>query len=91
MRRAPLGRRAGSNGGAGYVIDAAGSSPELAGRKRLRPASSALPTVVYHSDETSLMEALAAGRIDAVARGEIGDLAAAKGSGGAFAVTALDA
>ena len=79
-----------ADGRADYVIDAAGVSPGLAGRKRVRPASSAMPTVVYNSDETSLIEALASGGIDAVARGEIGNLAAAKANGGAFAVTDLD-
>lgn len=79
-----------ADGSADYVIDATGASPDLAGRKRVRPASSAMPTVVYYSDETSLIEALAAGGIDAVARGEIGNLAAAKANCGAFAVTALD-
>ena len=79
-----------ADGSADYVIDAAGVSPGLAGRKRVRPASSALPTVVYYSDETSLIEALAAGGVDAVARGEIGNLAAAKANRGAFAMTALD-
>ena len=52
-----------------------------------------LPSVRSSSSSlvTSLIEALAAGRIDAVVRTGIGNLAAAKGSGGAFAVTALDA
>ena len=80
-----------ADGSADYVIDATGASRGLAGRKRVRPAASTMPMVVYHPDETSLIEALAAGGIDAVARGEIGNLAAAKVSGGAFAVTALDA
>ena len=37
-----------------------------------------------------MIEALAASRIDAVARGEIGNRAVARAHGGAFAVTALD-
>ena len=60
-----------ADGSADYVIDAAGASPDLAGRQRVRPASSAMPTVVYYSDETSLIEALAAGSIDAVASATI--------------------
>ncbi len=79
-----------ADGGADYVIDAAGASPGLAGRRRLRPASAALPEVVYYSGETALIEALAAGRVDAVARGEVGNRAAAAAHGGSFAVTALD-
>ena len=49
-----------------------------------------MPTVIYFSEETALIEALASGRIDAVARGEIGNRAAARAHGDAFAVTALD-
>ena len=40
--------------------------------------------------EAELLEALADGRIDAVARGEIGNLDVVQSSEGAFAVTALD-
>ena len=79
-----------ADGGAGYVINAAGASPGLADRWQLRPASAALPSVVYYPDDTAMIEALAAGRIDAVARGEIGNRAEARAHGEAFAVTALD-
>ena len=40
--------------------------------------------------ETELLEALADGRIDAIARGEIGNRNAAANAQGAFVVTALD-
>ena len=73
-----------------YVINAVGASPGLAGRRQLRPASAALPTVVYYPEDMALIEALAAGRIDAVVKGEIGNRADARAHGGAFAVTALD-
>ena len=73
-----------------YVVSASGASPGLAGRLRLRPASSDLPVVVYLPDESALIEALASVRIDAVARGEIGNRYAAFASGGAFSVTAID-
>ena len=73
-----------------YVVSGSGSSPGLAGRMRLRAASSDLPLVVYLPDERALIEALASGRIDAVARGEIGNRYAAFGAGESFAVTALD-
>lgn len=79
-----------ADGGADYVVTAAGASPGLAGRRQLHPASAALPTVAYYPDDTALIEALAAGRIDAVARGEIGNRAEVRAHGGAFAVTALD-
>ena len=65
-------------------------TPGLAGRRQLRSASASLPTVVYYAKNTALIEALAAGRIDAVARGEIGNRAEARAHGEAFAVTTLD-
>ena len=52
-----------------------------------------MPQVLYLGDETGeseLLEALRSGFLDAVARGEVGNLEAAHASGGAFAVTALD-
>jgi len=78
-----------------YVITAAGSSPLLEGRRWLDPPSPDMPVVVYLGEdtgETELLDALADGSIDAVARGEIGNLEAtdAYGDGGVFAVTALD-
>lgn len=78
-----------------YVITAAGSSPRLDGRRRLDPPSHEMPVVVYLGEDTGemeLLDALADGSIDAVARGEIGNLEAtnAYGDGGVFAVTALD-
>ena len=79
-----------ADGGTDYRIDAAGASPGLAGRRLLRPMSAELPAVVYYPDDTALIEALATGRIDAVARGEIGNRAETRAHGRTFAVTALD-
>ena len=76
-----------------YFITASGASPNLEGRTRLYPPSTDRPQVVYLGSElgeSELLEGLADGRIDAVARGEIGNLDAAHSSEGAFAVTALD-
>lgn len=76
-----------------YVITAAGESPILAGRQHLHPPSPTMPQLVYRGDKTGereLLGALSAGAIDAVARGEIGNRAAAYASGDAFAVTAFD-
>ncbi len=76
-----------------YFITAAGASSNLEGRTRLYPPSTDGPQVVYLGSElgeAELLEGLADGRIDAVARGEIGNLDAAHSSEGAFAVTALD-
>ena len=79
-----------ADGGADYVIAAAGASPALEGRRRLHPPSAALPQVIYLGGEAELLAALEAGAIDAVARGEIGNRRASHDSGGAFVVTALD-
>ena len=75
--------------GAGGVL-AAGTTPGLHDRRHLQPAGADQPQVVYLPDEVALTEALAAGEIDAVARGEIGNLVAASGAEGTFIVTALD-
>ncbi len=82
-----------ADGSADYVIDAAGSSPNLAGRLSVEPPSMGMPRVVYLDSKlggAELMAALRAGRIDAVAKGEIGNRHTAHASGGEFAVTALD-
>ena len=82
-----------ADGSANYAVDFAAGSPELEGRRRLYPPSEAMPQVAYPGDETGesgLLEALRAGDLDAVARGEVGNLEAAKASNGAFVVTALD-
>ena len=76
-----------------WFITAAGSSPEFAGRTSIEPPADDLPRVIYLGDEAGeaeLLAALAAGDIEAVARGEIGNRDAARESDGAFAVTALD-
>ena len=76
-----------------YFITAAENSANLAGRTRLQLPGANLPAVVYLGSElgeTELLEALAAGAIDAIARGEVGNRDAAHASGAAFAVTALD-
>ena len=82
-----------ADGTGDYFITASGASPNLEGRTRLYPPSADRPQVVYLGSElgeAELLEGLADGRIDAVARGEIGNLDAAHSSEGAFAVTALD-
>ena len=83
-----------ADGTADYRITAAEASPNLAGRSHLYPPAENMPHVIYLGDElgeSELLEALAAGSIDAVARGEIGNRDAVQASGGAFVVTALDA
>ena len=82
-----------ADGTGNYSITAAGASPNLEGRIRLYPPNADRPQVVYLGSElgeAELLEGLAEGKIDAVARGEIGNLDAAHSSEGAFVVTALD-
>ena len=63
------------------------------GERHLYPPSEDMPQMVYVGDEigeSELIEALRAGDIDALARGEVGNLEAVGASNGALAVTALD-
>ena len=83
-----------ADGSAAYAITAAHVSPDLEGRQRLEPPASDMPQVIYLGDESGeveLLQALRDGRIDALARGEVGNRDAAHASGGAFEVAALDA
>ena len=79
-----------ADGSADYFITAAGASPNLGGRQRIFPAVDTMPQVIYLGEE-ELLGALASGRVDALARGEIGNRDAVHASGGAFVITALDA
>lgn len=82
-----------ADGSAEYTITAAMASPLLEGRRHLYPLDASMPQVVYLGDEMGereLLEALANGDIDALARGEIGNTDSAQESDGIFAVTALD-
>ena len=62
-----------ADGGADFFITAAGSSANVEQRKRIEHPTADLPAVLQGSDENALIEALRAGTIDAVARGEIGN------------------
>ena len=82
-----------ADGSSDYTITAAFESPNLKGRLRLSPPSANMPQVVYLGEkagESELLNALREGTIDAVARGEIGNLDAAHAHPGNFEVTALD-
>lgn len=82
-----------ADGTAIYKITAAESSPNLDGRQHIFPPVENMPQVVYLGDEigeTELLEALAQGSIDAIARGEVGNQEASHASNGAFVVTAFD-
>ena len=82
-----------ADGTSRFTVDAGTVSPALEGRRRLYPPFGDMPQVVYLGDEageSELLEALRAGRIDALARGHVGNLDAANASGGALTVTAVD-
>ena len=82
-----------ADGTAAYTITAAGTTPNLAGRSQLYPPLENMPQVIYFGDEfgeSELLDALAAGSIDAIARGEVGNRTVVQASGGVFTVTALD-
>ena len=82
-----------SDGTAAYTITAAGAAPNLEGRRHLYPPTANMPQVIYLGDElgeSALLDALAAGGIDAIARGESGNQDAVHASNGAFVITAFD-
>ena len=82
-----------ADGASTYRITAAAASENLAGRSRIRPAADDMPEVVYlggQLGETELIAALSDGRIDALARGEVGNREAERASGNAFVVGLLD-
>ncbi len=65
-----------ADGSSDFLITAADESDNLAGRTRLLPPNDSLPQVVYlgvELGEVELIEALYAGEIDAIARGQIGN------------------
>ena len=87
-----------ADGTAAHTITAASASDHLAGRTRLVPPTADMPQVIYlngqegqEASELDLLNALRAGTIDAIARGEIGNRDASVSSDGEFVVAALDA
>ncbi len=82
-----------ADGTEAYRITAADTSPNLVGRTHIYPPAEEMPQVIYLGadiGESELFEALADGRIDAIARGAIGNQDSAIASDGQFVVTALD-
>ena len=82
-----------ADGSSDYFVTAAAASENLAGRRGMRPPADNVPEVVYLGDrlgETELLAALSDGRIDALARGEVGNRDAAHASDDAFVVALLD-
>ena len=79
-----------AGGGERLAGTAAGSSPALAGRRRLEPPAGPadMPQVAYFEGEGAHLEALRAGAVDAVARGLIGNADAAAESADTLAIGA---
>ncbi|MCY4073017.1 MAG: transporter substrate-binding domain-containing protein [Chloroflexi bacterium] len=82
-----------ADGSDDYVITPAGESPSLAERSALQPPAVGMPQVIYlghDGGENELIAALQAKTIDAFARGDLGNQAAAHASGGSLVVAARD-
>ena len=82
-----------ADGSDSFRITSAQATANLEGRRMLHPPASTMPTVVYlgyESGESELLQALGDERIDAVARGDLGNRAAASADD-RFVVTAVDA
>ncbi|MYD93593.1 MAG: autotransporter outer membrane beta-barrel domain-containing protein [Chloroflexi bacterium] len=79
-----------ADGSAHYQITAAGSSENLANRVRIEGPSGSVKEVLIMSTDQDQLDALASGRVDAVARGELGNREASRNANSRFVVTALD-
>ena len=82
-----------ADGSSDFVITAADESDNLAGRTRLLPPGDSRPQVVYlgvELGEVELIEALYAGDIDAIARGQIGNGLVAAAWAGELVISVLD-
>ena len=79
-----------ADGSADYRITAGGSSANLNDRVRLEGPSGTVREVVYFLTDQGQLDALISGRVDAVARGAIGNGEASVNSGGALVVGLLD-
>ncbi|MCY4020288.1 MAG: transporter substrate-binding domain-containing protein [Chloroflexi bacterium] len=82
-----------ADGSDDYVITPAGESPSLAERSALHPPADRMPQVIYlghDGGENELIAALHAKTIDAFARGDLGNQAAAHASDGSLVVAARD-
>ncbi len=79
-----------ADGSADYRITAAGASENLASRVRIEGPEGTVKEVLIMSTDQEQLNALASGRVDALARGELGNLEASRNSDARFVVTALD-
>ena len=82
-----------ADGSADFFITPAGESPAFASRTALETPNESMPHVRYlggEAGESELIEALYNGEVDGLARGMLGNLAAAFASDGGLVVTAAD-
>ncbi len=79
-----------TDGSPDWVIAPSGGNPALDGRTKLYSPSGNKPTIIYSQDEREMLSSLLEGTIDAVARGEIGNLDASAESSGDLVISALD-
>ncbi|MDE0712963.1 MAG: autotransporter domain-containing protein [Rhodospirillales bacterium] len=79
-----------ADGSARYQVTAAGSSENLADRVRIEGPTGTVKEVLLTSTDQDQLDALASGRVDAIARGEVGNLEVSRNSNSRFVVTALD-
>lgn len=84
------GTRFTADGSADYRITAAASTGNLSGRTRIEGTQGTVREVLIMSTDQEQLDALDNGRVDAVARGEVGNHEASRNSNLRFVVTALD-
>ena len=84
------GTRLTADGSADYRITAAASTGNLSGRTRIEGTRGTVREVLIMSTDQEQLDALRDGRVDAVARGEVGNHEASRSSNSRFVVTALD-
>lgn len=79
-----------ADGSAHYQITAAGSSENLANRVRIEGPTGTVREVLIMATDQDQLDALASGRVDALARGELGNREASRNANSRLVVTALD-
>lgn len=82
-----------ADGSADFVITPAHETASLAQRTSIEPPDDSMPQVIYMGGDTGESELIAAlrdGRIDVVARGQIGNSTAAVNPDGALVISAVD-
>ena len=79
-----------ADGSADFRIAPAGSSENLANRVRIEGPAGTVKEVLIMSSDQEQLDALQSGRVDALARGEVGNREASRNSDARFVVAALD-